>query len=99
MLSVVAAVACLTGFKPVDWSVLIPADYSIVSFVISVEPFYTRLTIYPLDYPDEKLPCCGNKPTSVITLPRGSGKFCIRQSQPDMKWKMRVIPMKQRITI
>lgn len=91
--------ACATGFQLVDWSQRISHDYSIVSFVINVEPFYSRVTIYPLDLPDERLPCCGNKPTSVITLPRGSGKFCIRQSQPNMKWKMRVVPIKQRVII
>jgi hypothetical protein len=92
-----AALACAFGFQLVDWSDRIPASYTVVNFVITVEPFYTRLTIYPLEQPDERLPCCGNKPTSFITLPRGDGKFCIRQSQPNMKWKMRVVPTKERM--
>jgi hypothetical protein len=96
--TIVTALACATGFQLIDWSARISPDYAIVAFVISVEPFYSRITIYSLDHPDERLPCCGNNPTSVITLPRGSGKFCVRQSQPSMKWKIRVVPMKQRVT-
>lgn len=95
--TIVSALACAAGFQLVDWSARIPADYAIVSFIISVEPFYSRVTIYPLDHPDERVPCCGNKPTSVIALPRGSGMFCIRQSQPNMKWRMRVVPIRQRV--
>ena len=90
-----AAMACAAGFQLVDWSGKIPAE----TLFISVEPFYTRIAIYPLEQPDAFLPCCGNKPTSVITLPRGSGKFCIRQSQPRMKWKMQVVPTKKRVTV
>src|SRR5436189_5310699 len=93
----VSAIACATGFQLVDWSDRISPSFNVVSFVITVEPFYTRLTIYPLEHPDERLPCCGNKPTSVIALPRGDGKFCLRQSQPNMKWKMKIIHTKQRV--
>lgn len=96
MTTFVAALACAFGFQLVDWSDRIPTSYTVVNFVITVEPFYARITIYPLELPDERLPCCGNKPTSVIILSRGDGKFCIRQSQPNMKWKMKVFPTKER---
>ena len=99
MLTTIAAgLACAFGFHLVDWSDRIPTSYTVVNFVITVQPFYTRLTIYTLGHPDERLPCCGNKPTSVIILPRGDGKFCIRQSQPNMKWQMKVVPMQDRMT-
>jgi hypothetical protein len=35
--------------------------------------------------------CCSNKPTSVLRVPIGTGRFCVRQSQPQMKWNMRAI--------
>jgi hypothetical protein len=35
--------------------------------------------------------CRRNKPTSVLRVPIGTGRFCVRQSQPQMKWNMRAI--------
>jgi hypothetical protein len=59
--------------------------------LVSVEPFYTRIYIYQLGYPDSFQQCCSNKPTSVLRVPIGAGRFCVRQSQPQMKWRLRAI--------
>lgn len=59
--------------------------------VVSVKPFYSRIYIDQLGFPDSFQPCCGNKPTSVLRLPVGEGRFCVRQSQPQMKWHIRAL--------
>jgi hypothetical protein len=87
----VAALACQPGFTIVDWSSRIPPGLSIIDLVITVAPFYSRIAIYPQQSPDDVQRCCNNKLTSVIRIPVGNGKFCVSQSQPGMKWKMRVL--------
>jgi hypothetical protein len=86
----VAALACHPGFTIVDWSPRIPPGLAIIDVVITVAPFYSRLIIYPQQDPENLQRCCNNKPASVIRLPVGNGKFCVSQSHPGMKWKMRV---------
>jgi hypothetical protein len=44
-----------------------------------------------VDYPESIQHCCNNEPTSVIRVPVGEGRFCIRQSQPQMKWHARAL--------
>jgi hypothetical protein len=58
-----------------------------MDLVVSVEPFYTRFYIYQLGFPQSRQQCCSNKPTSVLRVPIGTGRFCVRQSQPQMKWR------------
>jgi hypothetical protein len=60
-----------------------------MDFVVSVEPFSARFYIYQLGFPDSFQQCCSNKPTSVLRVPIGTGRFCVRQSQPQMKWRLR----------
>jgi len=62
-----------------------------VDLIVSVEPYYTRLYIYQLGFPESMQHCCGNKPTSVITVPMVDGLICIHQSQPQMKWHIRAL--------
>lgn len=90
-LFIVAALACLPGHRMIDIADRIAPNSKFVDIIVSVEPFYARFYIYPLGLPKDSQQCCGNKPTSVLRLPVGDGKFCIKQSQAQMKWHVRGI--------
>ena len=90
-LLIVAALACQPGERLIDLSRQLPGGLQFMDFVVSLEPFYARLYIYQLGFPDSFQQCCSNKPTSVLRVPIGTGRFCVRQSQPQMKWNMRAI--------
>jgi hypothetical protein len=90
-LLLIAALTCQAGDRLVDLSGKLPRGLQYMDFVVSVEPFYTRIYIYQLGYPDSSQQCCSNKPTSVLRVPIGAGRFCVRQSQPQMKWRLRAI--------
>jgi len=87
----VAALACQPGDRAIDLSGKLPRGLQYLDVIVSVEPFYTRLYIYQLGYPDSFQQCCNNKPTSVLRVPIGAGRFCVRQSQPQMKWHLRAV--------
>lgn len=88
-LLLMAALACGSGERLLDLRGKVPLTLKMLDLVISVSPFYSRIYIYPLGSPDDFEPCCGNKPTSILRLPIGNAQFCIRQSQPQMKWQIR----------
>jgi hypothetical protein len=90
-LLLIAALTCQGGDRLVDLSGKLPRGLQYMDFVVSVEPFYTRIYIYQLGFPDSFQQCCSNKATSVLRVPIGAGRFCIRQSQPQMKWHLRAI--------
>jgi hypothetical protein len=90
-LLIVAALACQQGDRLLDLAGKLPPAVKFMEIVVSVEPFYARLYIYQLGFPDRFQQCCSNKPTSVLRVPIGTGQFCVRQSQPQMKWKIRSI--------
>jgi hypothetical protein len=86
-LLLVAALACQSGERLVDWSAKLPHRVQYMDLVVTIEPFYARLYIYQLGYPDSMQQCCNNKRTSVVRVPVGAGRFCVRQSQAQMKWQ------------
>ena len=86
-----AALACNPGDRLVDWRDKIPRGVRSLDLVVTVEPFYARFYIYQPGFPDSIQHCCGNKSTSVIKVPVVDGRFCIRQSQPQMKWTVRAL--------
>jgi hypothetical protein len=88
---ILAALACHPGDRLVDLKGKLPRDLQFVSILVSVEPFYSRVYIYRLGLADSFQQCCGNKSTSVLHVPIGDGRFCLRQSQPRMKWSVRVL--------
>jgi hypothetical protein len=90
-LILIAALACLPGEHLIDFSGKIPPGLQFMDFVVSVKPYYSRFYIYQLGLPDSFQQCCSNKPTSVLRVPIGDGRFCIRQSQPNMTWHARAI--------
>jgi hypothetical protein len=90
-LLLVAALACQPGERLIDLSDKLPRNLQLVDLVVSVEPFYSRFYIYQLGFPDSLQQCCSNKPTSVLRVPIGGGRFCVRQSQPQMKWRVRAL--------
>jgi hypothetical protein len=91
MLLLIVALTCPPGERLLDLSDKLPSGVRYVDLVISVKPFYTRVYIYQLGFPDSFQPCCGNKPTSVLRLPVTGGHFCVRQSQPKMEWHIRAL--------
>ena len=90
-LLIVAALACQPGDRLIDLSDRLPRGLQYMDFIVSLEPFYTRVYVYQLGYPDSFQQCCSNKPASVLRVPIGAGRFCVRQSQPQMKWHLRVL--------
>jgi hypothetical protein len=85
-----AVLACQPGHRLVDWSDKVPSGISRAAVIVTVEPFYARLLIYPLGHPENVQRCCWRKQISVMRLPLGDGRFCIGQSQPQMKWTLHV---------
>lgn len=90
-LLLVAALACNPGDRLIDLRGKLPRGLQFMDFVVSVEPFYARFYIYQLGFPDSFQQCCSDKSTSVLRVPIGDGRFCIRQSQPGMKWHIRAL--------
>jgi hypothetical protein len=90
-LLIVATLACQPGDRPIDLRDKLPRGLQFMDLVVSVKPFYSRFYIYQLGFPDSFQQCCSDKPTSVLRVPVGDGRFCVRQSQPDMKWSARVL--------
>ena len=90
-LLIVIALTCQPGDRLLDFSGKLPRDLPFLDLVVSVDPFYSRVYIYEAGFPDRFQPCCSNKKTSVLRVPVVSGRFCVRQSQPRMTWKIRGI--------
>jgi hypothetical protein len=90
-LLLVAALACQPGDSLIDLSSKIPRSVRSMDLVVSVEPFYTRFYIYQPGFPDSIQQCCTNKSTAVLRIPVLDGRYCVRQSQPQMKWTVRVL--------
>jgi len=91
LLLAAVALICQPGYRLIDLSGKLPRGLQYTDLIVSVEPFYTRVYIYQLGHPESLQRSCSNKPTSVLRVPIGTGRFCVRQSQPQMKWNMRPI--------
>ena len=85
------ALACEPGDRLVDLGSKIPRNVRSIDLVVSLEPFYTRFYIYQPGFPDSIQQCCSGKSTAVLRIPVLNGRYCIRQSQPQMKWTVRVL--------
>ena len=90
-LLVTALLACNSGDRLIDLSSKLPPGLRSMDFVVTVDPFYARFYIYQPGDPEGFQPCCGNKRTSVIHVAILDGRFCVRQSQPNMRWKIRAL--------
>jgi hypothetical protein len=90
-LLVMAALACNPGDRLVDLRDKTPRGQNSIDLMVTVEPFYARFYIYQPGFPESLQHCCGNKPSSIIKVPNIDGRFCVRQSQPRMKWTVRAI--------
>jgi hypothetical protein len=89
-LLIAALLSCQPGDRLVDWSGRFPSGTHVAAMLVTVSPFYTRLSIYQPGHPDVIHRCCNDKPASVIRMPISDGKFCIGQSQPQMKWTLKL---------
>jgi hypothetical protein len=90
-LLITAVLACNSGDRLVDLRDKIPRGLHSIDLMVTVEPFYARFYIYQPGFPDSLQHCCGNKRTSIIKVPVVDGRFCVRQSQPQMKWTVRAL--------
>jgi hypothetical protein len=90
-LLVMAALACNPGDRLFDLRDKTPRGQKSIDLMVTVEPFYARFYIYQPGFPESLQHCCGNKPSSIIKVPNIDGRFCVRQSQPRMKWTVRAI--------
>ena len=90
-LLIAATLACNPGDRLVELRDKIPRGVNSIDLVVTVDPPYTRFYIYQPGFPESVQHCCGNKPSSVIKVPVIDGRFCIRQSQPQMKWTARAL--------
>ena len=91
LLLAVALLNCQPGERLIDLNGKLPRTLQYLDLVVTIEPFYARFYIYQLGFPDSFQQCCGNKPTGVVRVPVGDGRFCVRQSQPQMKWHARAV--------
>ncbi|MDE2379870.1 hypothetical protein [Bradyrhizobium sp.] len=88
---VLAALICNPGDRLIDLGGKLPPTVKSIDLLIAVEPYYTRLYVYHPGFPDSIQSCCHGSPTSVVRLAVTDGRFCLRQSRPQMKWKLKVI--------
>jgi hypothetical protein len=87
---IAALLACQPGHRLIDWSDRIPRGTFLADVLVTVEPFYTRLSIYPAGRFEIVQRCCNGRQASVIRIPIEDGRFCIAQSQRQMKWTLRL---------
>jgi hypothetical protein len=88
---IAALLSCRPGDRlVVDYSGRFPSGTHVASMLVTVEPFYTRLSIYQPGHMDTVHRCCNGRPASVIRMAISDGKFCIGQSQPQMKWTLKL---------
>ena len=93
-LLVIAALLCQPGDRLIDLRSKIPREARSMDFVVSLEPFYTRFYVYQPGFPDSsRQQCCDGKPGAVLRIPIVDGRFCVKQSQPNMKWTVRALMM------
>jgi hypothetical protein len=90
-LLIAAVVACSAGDRLVDLSGQIPHGLKFIDLIVSVKPSYARFYIYQPGFPDSFMQCCSDKPSGVLRVPVIDGRFCVRQSQPQMKWRVRAV--------
>jgi hypothetical protein len=86
-----AVLACNPRDRLIDLSSKIPRELKFVDLVVSVDPYYTRFYIYQPGYPDSIQQCCSGKASAVLRVPVVDGRYCIRQSQSQMKWQVHIL--------
>ena len=87
---IAALLACQPGHRLIDWSDRIPRGTILADILVTVEPFYTRLSIYQPGHFESVQRCCKGERASVMRVPIEDGRFCIAQSQRQMKWTLRL---------
>lgn len=90
-LAVLIGLVCPPGERTIDLRGKLPTGLQTLDLVISVEPYYARVYVSQLGFPTSAQQCCSGKPTSVLRVPVAGAHFCIRQSQPQMKWKIQIL--------
>lgn len=90
-LLLILAIACQPGDRLFDLSGKLPRGLQSLDLIVSIVPSYARVYIYEAGFPDSFQQCCSNKLVSVLKMPLVSGRFCVRQSQPQMTWKIRAV--------
>lgn len=89
-LLIAVLLTCQPGHRLIDWSGQIPSGTLFADILVTVEPFYTRLSIYQPGHFEAVRRCCNGRQASVMHVPIENGRFCVAQSQPQMKWTLRL---------
>jgi hypothetical protein len=87
---IAALLACQPGHRLIDWSHRIPRATFLADILVTVEPFYTRLLIYQPGHFETAQRCCNGRQASVMHVLIEDGRLCLAQSQPQMKWSVRL---------
>jgi len=87
---IAALLACQPGDRLIDWSDRMPPGTTLANVLVTVEPFYTRLSIYQPGHFETVQRCCNGRQASMIRIPIEDGRFCLAQSQRQMKWTLRL---------
>ena len=87
---IAALLACQPGHRLIDWSLQVPHGTFLADILVTVEPFYTRLSIYQPGHFETVQRCCNGRQASVMHVPIEDGRLCLAQSQPQMKWSLRL---------
>jgi hypothetical protein len=89
----VAALVCEPGDRLINLSSNIPRGMRSMDFVVSLRPFCVLHAVLHLQpgFPDIVQQCCNGKLAAVLRMPIVDGRFCVRQSQPQMKWNVRAL--------
>ena len=87
---IAALLACQPGHRLVDGSDRISHGTFSADILVTVEPLYARLLIYPAGHFEAVQRCCRGRQVAVMHVSIENGRFCIGQSQPQMKWTLRL---------
>jgi hypothetical protein len=87
---IAALLACQPGHRLVDWSDRISRGTFWADILVTVEPLYARLLIYSPGRFETVQRCCQGRQAAMLHIPIEDGRFCIGQSQPQMKWTLRL---------
>ena len=87
---IAALMACQPGHRLIDWSLRVPRGTFLADILVTVEPFYARLSIYQPGHFETAQRCCNGRQASVMHVLIEDGRLCLAQSQPQMKWSLRL---------
>jgi len=90
VLLIAAALACRPGDQLIDWSARLPPGPFLADFIVTLNPFYARVLVYPPGRFDLVERCCDGRPLYSLRTTITDGRFCVGRSQPQMQYNIRL---------